>query len=78
MRMLFGVVGLLLVVAIVGVLAKKQLNAGVAPATPAATAEAPGAPELSGTPKQQVQQFQNAVQGAMQQTRPDTSEEQSK
>lgn len=66
MRAIFGILGLLVVVAIVGVLAKKQLSAGVAPraGTPA-EASAPAA-----TPKQQVQQFEQAVQGAMQQARP--------
>lgn len=67
MRAIFGVLGLLVVVAIVGLLAKKQLSAGVAPAT------APGVPAgvvvPAGTPKQQVQQFEQAVQGAMQQPR---------
>ena len=63
MKAIFGILGLLLVVAIVGVLARKQLSAGVAPSVPGATATAPAA-----TPKQQVDQFQQAVQGAMQQT----------
>ncbi|MBG9386950.1 hypothetical protein [Caenimonas aquaedulcis] len=70
MRIVFGVLSLLVVVAIVGVLAKKQLGA-VAPAAPPAAAAAPGSmPALSGTPQQQVQQFQQAVQGAVQQARP--------
>ena len=64
MRAIFGVLGLLMVVAIVGVLAKKQLGSGVAPAAtavPGTTATVP-----TGTPKQQVDQFQRAVEGAMQ------------
>ncbi len=65
MRAIFGVVGLLVVVAIVGVLAKKQLGAGVAPRGGGVEGSAPAA-----TPKQQVQQFEQAVQGAMQQPRP--------
>ena len=65
MRMVFGVVGLLMVVVIVGVLAKKQLTAGVAP-----SAEVPGASVPTGTPQQQVQQFQEAAEAAMQQPRP--------
>jgi hypothetical protein len=64
MRAIFGVVGLLLVVAIVGVLVKKQLGSGVAP--PAASSAAPGVAAPVGTPKQQVEQFQKAVEGAMQ------------
>jgi hypothetical protein len=71
MRIVFGVLGLLIVVAILGVLAKKQLG-GIgpvaAPMSAGATGEAMVAP--SGTPKQQVQQFQNAVENAMQQARP--------
>ena len=65
MRAIFSVLGLLVVVAIIGVLAKKQLSSGVAPAT--ATNAPPGVNVPTGTPKQQVEQFQQAVQGAMQQ-----------
>jgi len=69
MRMVFGVLSLLVVVAIVGILAKKQLGAIAPVAGPAsATAGAVAAP--TGTPQQQVQQFQQAVQGAVQQARP--------
>jgi hypothetical protein len=68
MRVVFGVLSLLIVVAIVGVLAKKQLSAAVGPA--AAPASAEGASLPSGTPRQQVQQFKQAVEGAMQQPRP--------
>jgi len=68
MRAIFGVLGLLVVVAIVGLLAKKQLSAGVAPAT--ATNAPAGVVVPTGTPKQQIQQFEQAVQGAMQQQRP--------
>lgn len=65
MRAIFGILGLLVVVAIVGMLAKKQLSAGVAPPVGGSEASAPAA-----TPQQQVQQFQQAVQGAMPQARP--------
>jgi hypothetical protein len=70
MRIVFGVLSLLVVVAIVGMLAKKQLGA-IAPVGAPAAAAVPGtmAPP-TGTPQQQVQQFQQAVQGAMQQARP--------
>ena len=68
MRAIFSVLGLLVVVAIIGLLAKKQLSAGVAPA-PATNAPA-GVAVPSGTPKQQLQQFDQAVQGAVQQPRP--------
>ncbi|HWI83166.1 hypothetical protein [Ramlibacter sp.] len=68
MRAIFGVVGLLLVVLIVGSLARKQLTGGPAPAT----AAAPGAAAVpAGTPRQQVQQFQQAVQQSMQAPRPE-------
>ena len=67
MRAIFGVLSLLVVVAIVGMLAKKQLSAGVAP--PVKT-DGAGVSAPTGTPKQQVQQFEQAVQGSMQQARP--------
>jgi len=68
MRAVFGVLSLLFVVAIVGFLAKKQLSAGVAPPSAIAVpGAAPGAPPA--TPKQQVDQFQKAVEGAVQQPR---------
>jgi hypothetical protein len=66
MRAIFGVLGLLVVVAIVGMLAKKQLDAGVAPQA----GDTPEAAVPAGTPQQQVQQVQQAVQGVMQQARP--------
>lgn len=65
MRALFGIVSLLVVVAIVGVLAKKQLGG-----TSAVVPEA----EPGTTPQQQSQQvqqqIQQSVEGAMQQARP--------
>ena len=65
MRGIFTIVGLLVVLAIVGITAKKQLHAGVAPAVPGSTASAPAA-----TPQQQVQQYKSAVEAALQQPRP--------
>jgi hypothetical protein len=62
MRGVFGIVGLLVVVAIVGLLAKKQLTAGAGPVPAGASAEA-AAP----APKQQVEQVRQAVDAAMQQ-----------
>lgn len=67
MRAVFGVLGLLVVVAIIGVLAKKQMGAGVAP--PARTVPGVAAPDPAATPKQQVEQFQKAVEGVVQQPR---------
>jgi predicted membrane-bound mannosyltransferase len=66
MKAIFSVLGLLVVVAIVGVLAKNQLSAGSAPRTGAPTEAAVPA----GTPKQQMQQVEQSVQGVMQQARP--------
>lgn len=64
MRAVFTIVGLVLVLGVVGMLAKKQLTAGVAPQV----SGAPGGP--AATPQQQVQQFQKAAEAAMQQARP--------
>jgi hypothetical protein len=64
-------VGLFFVVAIVGVLAKKPLGPGVAlQGAPGTEAAAPAA-----SPRQQVQQFEQAVQGALQQARSMPDEE---
>ena len=67
MRAVFTIVGMVVVLAIVGVLAKKQMSAGVAPRT---TAEGTTVPGTAATPQQQVQQFQKAAEAAMQQARP--------
>ena len=69
MRMLFGVLSLLVVVAVIGVLAKKQLGAVSAPpvAMPGASGPAAGA---AVPPRQQVEQYKQAVEGALQQARP--------
>lgn len=68
MRIVFGALSLLVVLAIVGVLAKKQLTAAP-PGTVAPMAEAGTMALPKGTPQQKVQQFQQAVQDA-QQARP--------
>ncbi|MCJ0763222.1 hypothetical protein [Variovorax terrae] len=71
MRVIFGVLSLLIAVAVIGVLAKKQLAAVATPvAVPGAVAPAaPGA-----TPRQQSEQMQQqvrqTVEGLMQQARP--------
>jgi hypothetical protein len=70
MRVIFGVLSLLVVVAIVGVLAKKQLGAGVAPATPGTVTSDGAVTVPTGTPKQQVDQFKKAAEAAVQQPRP--------
>jgi hypothetical protein len=69
MRAVFGILSLLVVVAIVGILAKKQLGAA-APA--AATSPAPEGTVVQpvGTPAQQVQQVRQTIDATMQQARP--------
>ena len=69
MRIVFGVLSLLIVVAIVGVIAKKQLGAVSASAT-AAPASTQGVTVPTGTPKQQVDQVKQSVEKALQQSRP--------
>jgi hypothetical protein len=65
MKAVFSVLSLLIVVAIVGLLAKKQLRAGSGSA--GAPAAEPGAVVVpAGTPTQKVQQVQQAVEGALQ------------
>ena len=72
MRGVFTVLSLLIVVAVIGVLVKKQMGslAGPAPlpAVPGAAAPAPGAPPA--TPQQTANQYKQAVEGQMQQARP--------
>jgi hypothetical protein len=68
MRPLLGGLSLLVVVAIIGMLVKKQLTPAAAPPSAGAPTEATA--PLAGTPQRQVQQYQQAVQGAMQQARP--------
>lgn len=74
MRVLFGVVSLLLVLAIVGVLAKKQLSpVPLQPTTADGSVRLP-APAEGSTVRQQSQQIQQQyrqkLEGAMQQARP--------
>jgi hypothetical protein len=71
MRAVFGIVSLLVVLAIVGVLAKKQLRSvSGLPALPAGYASAPA----GATVKQQSQliqeQYKESLEKALQQTRP--------
>lgn len=73
MRVVFGVLSLLVVVAIVGFLAKKQLGSASAPV---AVPQAAGVPSVApgGTSAQQSQQLQQQVkkdvESLMQQARP--------
>lgn len=62
MRMVFGVLGLLVALAIVGSLVKRQLQAVGAPLRPeAASAAGVALPAGTGTPAQQSQQLQRRV-----------------
>jgi hypothetical protein len=70
MRIVFSALSLLVVVAIVAFLAKKQLGAGVAPPTPGSVSSDGTVTAPTGTPKQQVDQFKKAAEAAMQQPRP--------
>lgn len=79
MKGLFGLVGLLLALAIVGVVVKKQLasNQQIVPTLTPASAANGAASDPAGPPatvreqSQQVQQqYKQAVEGAMQQARP--------
>ena len=77
MRALFGLVGLVVVLAIVGLLAKKQLAATRTPVPAlqtASPASAP-APAPATTVRAQSQQIQQQVEGLMQQARPMPDEE---
>lgn len=65
MRAVVSVLGLVIVLAIVGLLAKKQLSA-VAPAPAGAVAGQPAAV----SPQQQVQQMRQAAEAALQAPRP--------
>lgn len=75
MRMMFGVLSLLIVVAIVGVLAKKQLGSvsGAAPAGGATTVQ--GVTPPTGTPKQQVDAMKQSIENAVQQAPRQSTEE---
>ena len=64
MRIVLSVLGLLVVVAIVGWLARQQLAVHVAPATPGAAASSPR------DARQIQQQYQQALEKALQQPRP--------
>lgn len=74
MRAIFGVLSLLMVVAVIAVLAKKQLSPAPVKLAPADAGLAVPAPGDGATPQQQSQQIQNQVrqslENTMQQARP--------
>ena len=74
MRAIFGVLSLLMVVAVIAVLAKKQLSPAPVKLAPADAGLAVPAPADGATPQQQSQQIQSQVRQSlettMQQARP--------
>jgi hypothetical protein len=70
MRGLFGVVGLLLTLAIVGVLAKKNLSSVTTVAPPAGMASAPPGTTVQQQSQLIQQQVQQSVEATVQQARP--------
>ncbi len=74
MRAIFGVLSLLIVVAIIGVLAKKQLSPAPVKVAPADAGLVFPAPAAGATPQQQSQQIQHqmrqSIENTMQQARP--------
>ena len=75
MRFFFGLIGLVVVLAIVGTLVKQQLASqkALAPALPAL--QVPGTPAPTGNVREQSQQIQQqykqALEGALNQPRPE-------
>lgn len=70
MRSLFSLVGLLLVLAVIGWLAKTQLSGRAeAPRVPVESSPIDRAPVLSGSPADVQQQYRKALQDAMQPAR---------
>ena len=68
MRMIFGVLGLLVALAIVGVLAKKQLSATKVAVPPGISVPGAGASDAGGQPqsaREQSQHFQQQVKQQM-------------
>ena len=70
MRGLFGIVGLLLTLAIIGVLAKKQMGALTTVAPPAGLASAPAGATVQQQSQLIQQQVKQSVEAQMQQARP--------
>ena len=70
MRGLFGIVGLLLTLAIIGVLAKKQMGALTTVAPPAGFASAPAGATVQQQSQLIQQQVKQSVESTMQQARP--------
>ena len=71
MRIVFGVLGLLVVLAIVGWQARTQVKAVAEPVV----VPMPGGSTLSGSPKQIEQQYKKALEDAMNPARPRSPDE---
>lgn len=70
MRAVFGVLSLLIVVAVIGLLAKKQLSPAPVRVAPADTGVTLPAPAAGAAPQQQVQQVRQQIESTLQQARP--------
>jgi 1-aminocyclopropane-1-carboxylate deaminase/D-cysteine desulfhydrase-like pyridoxal-dependent ACC family enzyme len=70
MRIIFGTLGMLIVLAVVGLLAKKQLSAQAVLVAPATAGTAAGVPAAAAQ-----QQYKQAIENAMQQPRPEPDEQ---
>ena len=70
MRGLFGIVGLLLTLAIIGILAKKQMGALTVVAPPAGFASAPAGATVQQQSQLIQQQVKQSLESTMQQARP--------
>ena len=69
MRAIFGILGLVVVVAIVGLLAKKQLTSVAVPSVPITVPGAPP-PTPGATTKQQMDSLKQGLESTLQQPRP--------
>ena len=70
MRAVFGVLSLLLVVAVIGLLAKKQMKSVTEIQVPALSASAAAGGNVQHQSQQIQQQFKAAAEAAVQQARP--------
>ena len=69
MMRVFGLLGLVLALVIVGLLVKKQLGTTVAPVLPSVPGQAAPAAAPAGNPRQVQEQFKQSLDAAMQQPR---------
>lgn len=74
MRILFSIVGLLVVVAIIGVVARKQLGSTAGVPQASGVSLTPGAVQGAATAQPTESQVKQAVEGMLQQPRPGLEE----